>query len=199
MIFRALLLAMALVVMCETTPAQAQDEGWARRIFHMDRVEKWREQRRQRAALAARQEAIRREAARRNDYVQVQPPQRQAQHPGPTRVYGYVQREQDARRRGDCLAPRAVVGLERYNLQEARDNAISLWMEAEKLHNGVKYMNPENAIVLSADGKGPDCYLSSTGNRASEKLAEQANKVLHQCEFRARPCSGNIGADQARR
>lgn len=182
MMLRVLLVVFSLVLICETKPVQAQDDGWTRRLFHLDRVEKWREQRRARAAVAARREAIRQAEYR--------------AHPG-TRVYSFVQREHDARHRPECLTPRSVVGLEKYNLDEAKNNAISLWMEAEKLHNGVKYMNPENALVLSNGGKGPDCYVSSTGNRASEKIAEGTGRQLHQCEFRARPCAGI--AEEARR
>lgn len=189
---RWLFVIVAFVVVCNANPARAQDEGWTRRLLHLDRIEKWREQRKARAAYAARREAIRRAADSAPGAVPVA-----AAHPA-TRVYSYIQREPDARRRGECLVPRSVVGLEKYSLEEAKNNAIAMWMEAEKLHNGVKYMNPENAVVLSNGGKGPDCYISSTGNRASERLAEGAGKVLHQCEFRARPCSGII-TEEARR
>lgn len=189
---RWLVVAVALFAVWSPTPASAQDESWTRRLFHLDRVEKWREDRKARAAAAARREAIRRAAEH------APPPTVVAgKHPA-TRVYSYVHREPDARHRAECLTPRSVVGLEKYSLEEARNNAIAMWMEAEKLHNGVKYMNPENAVVLSNGGKGPDCYISSTGNRASERLAEGAGKVLHQCEFRARPCSGAI-TEEARR
>lgn len=100
--------------------------------------------------------------------------------------------------RGECLAPRSVVGIEKYNLDEAKDSAIGLWMEAEKMHHGVKFMSPDNAIVLSDGGRGPECYVSSTGNRMSEKVAEKAGQVLHQCNFVARPCAGGISAGRRR-
>lgn len=182
MMLRLLLVIFSLLLIFESKPVRAQDDGWTRRLLYLDRVEKWREERRHRAAAAARREAI-----RRAEY---------GGHPA-TRVYSFIQREPDGRHRPECLVPRSVVGLEKYNLDEAKNNAIALWMEAEKLHNGVKFMNPENAIVLSNGGKGPDCYVSSTGNRASEKIAEGAGRVLHQCEFRARPCAGI--AEEARR
>lgn len=91
-------------------------------------------------------------------------------------------------RQGHCYPVRAVVGLEKYNVDEAKQNAVELWMEQVRLHHGVKWMDPENAIILSGGGKGPDCYLSSTGTRASERLAENIGKRLSQCEFVARPC-----------
>lgn len=101
--------------------------------------------------------------------------------------------------RGECLAPRSVVGIEKYNIEEAKDSAISLWMEAEKMHHGVRFMGSDNAIVLSDGGRGPECYVSSTGNRASEKIAEGvAGKVLHQCVFTARPCPGGISGGRRR-
>lgn len=116
------------------------------------------------------------------------------------RVYGYERRWDDRQgRHGECLAPRSVVGLEKYSLDEAKENATALWMEAVKLHHGAKYMNPANALVFSDNGRGPDCYLAATGNRASEQLAEKASKVLHQCEFRARPCEGQVDEDRGRR
>lgn len=91
-------------------------------------------------------------------------------------------------RQGNCYPVRATVGIEKYNVEEARSSAVELWMEAEKLHHGVKYMSPEHAIVFSDGGKGPDCYPSSTGTRASERAAETIGKRLWQCEFIARPC-----------
>lgn len=91
-------------------------------------------------------------------------------------------------RQGHCYPVRAVVGIEKYNIEEARQNAVDLWMESVKLHHGVRFMDPENAIILSGGGKGPDCYLSSTGTRASEKVGEVFGRRLHQCEFQARPC-----------
>ena len=186
-----LVLVLALIAVFDAPPASAQDDlGWVRRTLRIERYRDWREERRQRQIMAARRgrEIELREYARRDD-----------RRRDGTRVYGFIQRDSDPRGRGECLAPRAVVGLEKYNVEEAKENAISLWMEAEKLHNGVKYMNPNNAIVISSDGRGPDCFLSSTGNRASEKLAESANKVLHQCEFRARPCSGAAEEDERKR
>lgn len=91
-------------------------------------------------------------------------------------------------RQGNCYPVRSVVGVEKYNLEEAKQNAIDLWMEQAKMHHGVRFMDPENAIILSDGGKGPDCYLSSTGTRASEKAAEIVGRRLTQCEFIARPC-----------
>lgn len=92
-----------------------------------------------------------------------------------------------------CQPVRAAVGLEKYNLEEAKDNAVAMWMEAVGLHIGKKFMNPDNAVVLSDRGRGPECYLSATGNRLSEKAAEQAGRQLHQCEFVAHPCPGPVG------
>lgn len=117
-------------------------------------------------------------------------PVRQRHYAAP--VYGYVQQAPyDTRRRPECLVQRAAVGLEKLNLDEARQSAIGLWMEAVQLHEGKRWMNPDNAIVLSNGGRGPDCYLSATGNRFSEKAAEATSgRVLHQCEFIARPCAG---------
>ena len=59
---RWLVVAVALFAVWSPTPASAQDESWTRRLFHLDRVEKWREDRKARAAAAARREAIRRAA-----------------------------------------------------------------------------------------------------------------------------------------
>lgn len=206
MMIRFALVVLALIAASGAQPASAQeDQSWVKRTLRIERLRQWREERRERQLMAAR-EAERRELARREDerrelsreeierreFARRDAERRReaSLRRDGTRVYGYIRREADVRGRSECLAARSVVGLERYSLEEAKENAISLWMEAEKLHNGVKYMNPNNAIVISADGKGPECYLSSTGNRTSEQLAEKANKVLHQCEFRARPCRG---------
>lgn len=99
--------------------------------------------------------------------------------------------------RHECLQVRAVVGLEKYNLEEAKQNAIDMWAEQTKLHHGVKFINADNAIILSDGGRGPDCYVSATGTRASEKAAEVVGRKLVQCEFIARPCAGSI--DDGRR
>lgn len=107
--------------------------------------------------------------------------------------------QHNSRGRGECLPMRAVVGVERGDLENAKANAISMWMEQVKLHEGLKYMNPDNAIVLSDGGRGPDCYASSTGLRWSEQVAEKVGRSLHQCEFRARPCAGPDESDSKRR
>lgn len=105
--------------------------------------------------------------------------------PGP-RVMGWTGYGPGGPRRDVvCMPPRSVVGVEKYNVEEARSSAVSLWMEAEKLHHGVKFMNPKNAIVVQ-----DDCYLSSTGNRGSEKIAEGVGKTLQQCVFTAIACEG---------
>lgn len=101
--------------------------------------------------------------------------------------------------RHECLHVRAVVGLEKYNIEEARQNAIDMWSEQVKLHHGVKFMNPDNAIVMSDGGRGPDCYVSATGTRASEKAAEAIGRKLSQCELIARPCAGPIDEGRGRR
>ena len=193
MMIRFALVVLALIAASGAQPASAQeDQSWVKRTLRIERLRQWREERRERQLMAAR-EAERRELARREDerrelsreeierreFARRDAERRReaSLRRDGTRVYGYIRREADVRGRSECLAARSVVGLERYSLEEAKENAISLWMEAEKLHNGVKYMNPNNAIVISADGKGPECYLSSTGNRTSEQLAEKANKV----------------------
>lgn len=100
--------------------------------------------------------------------------------------------------RGECLPSRAVVGVEKYSLDEAKENAIAMWMENVKLHEGVRFMSPDNAVVLSDGGRGPECYVSSTGLRLSEKAAGAAGQVLHQCTFVARPCPGGISGGRRR-
>lgn len=102
-------------------------------------------------------------------------------------------------RRHECLQVRAVVGLEKYNVEEARQNAVDMWMEVVKLHHGVRFMNPDNAIVMSDGGRGPDCYVSATGTRASEKAAEVVGRRLSQCEYVARPCAGVMDEGRGRR
>ena len=100
----------------------------------------------------------------------------------------YVRPREVQQVRHGCLGVTlSVVGLEAYSLETARSSAIANWMEAVKLHHGVKYMNPEHAV-----SEGPACFLSTTGNRSSEKAGEflHGGKSLHQCEFRARPCIG---------
>ena len=209
MMKRCVLVLFTAIAAFDMEPAAAQEQqGWFRRTLSLERFRNWREVRRERQLAEARRARERRKftagAGERSDgprsEVERSKAAREEAAARPaTRVYGFMRGEPNHRRRGECLAPRSVVGLERYSLEEAKENAISLWMEAEKLHNGVKYMDPDYAIVLSADGKSPDCYISSTGNRASEQLAAKVNKVLHQCEFRARPCSAAADVDRQRR
>ena len=167
-----LLLSLALLIGM-VTPTVAQDD-WVRRVLREER-------RRDYQAWLHRQ----RLAEQRRQYELVY--QR-------GQVYGWVQRIPDSRHRPDCIPqPRSVVGLEKYNVDEARANARHMWMEAEKLHNGVKYMNPDNALVIE-----DDCYVSSTGNRGSEKAAESVGRARQQCVFTARACVGPADDERKR-
>ena len=154
------------------TPIAAQEGGarWAWQEIHRRQYQDYLRQQRLRAYQAQQQ---------RQQY--------------PVYAYGPRAYTLEQRRQARCEAVQSAVGVEKYNLDEARESARQLWMERVKLDHGVKYMNPDNAIILSGQGDGPDCYLSATGTRKSEKAAEAvAGAVLHQCEFIAAPCIGGV-------
>lgn len=159
----------ALVAVIATGAFAQEDSRWVKRIIGYRHVCDW--------------EGCRRHPVYQNVYVPYAP-----------RSYSLTYAHPH---RHECLQVRAVVGLEKYNVEEARQNAIDMWMEAIKLHHGVRWMNPDNAIIMSDGGRGPDCYISATGTRASEKAAEVVGRRLHQCEYVARPCAGPV--DDGRR
>ena len=100
-------------------------------------------------------------------------------------VRAYIQREYDTRDdRGRCLAKHKAIGNERYDREKAREDARQAWASLVRFHWGVKYMDLQYAkdIVFT-------CSKSSTGERASEKVAGAlTGGALQQCEIEAQPC-----------
>lgn len=97
-------------------------------------------------------------------------------------VYGYVQRDTDKAPR--CYnAKISAIGVEAYDKGKAKERAESAWAEIVRARVAGRYMDIGNAEAVVFE-----CWRSSTGNRASEKLADEAGKELHQCSLEAVPC-----------
>lgn len=103
------------------------------------------------------------------------------------RVYGYHQalpRVDSAANAPRCYTGRlSVVGIEAFDKDKAKEQAVSAWAEAVRARIGGKFMD-----IRNADAVVYECWASATGNRASEKVADLGGKELHQCEITAQPC-----------
>lgn len=76
-----------------------------------------------------------------------------------------------------------AIGLERYDLDDAKEEADVAWRTHVAHHFGQKYVDLNHARHLSYT-----CNQSSTGGRKSEGAAAAVRKFLHQCEIEAIPC-----------
>lgn len=99
--------------------------------------------------------------------------------PRPERVYAYERREEGPR----CRPVITATGHEAYGRTVAKEEGEQAWMEEVRGRWGARYMDPRNAIELTYE-----CYRSATGNRLSEKSADNLGKVLEQCRIQAIPC-----------
>ena len=84
-----------------------------------------------------------------------------------------------------------AIGEERYGNDRAKEAAAAAWMERVRFRHGVRFMDLRNARHASYE-----CSRSSTGNRASEKTAEIANRFLEQCELKAEPCKAQKDSEE---
>lgn len=86
-----------------------------------------------------------------------------------------------------CKGRMAREGVEKYQIEDAKESAKSMLQEAIRRHHGGKYMDPANWKEVEFD-----CGLSSTGNRGSEKTAGTltGGGALQQCTIYAKPCRG---------
>lgn len=97
-------------------------------------------------------------------------------------VYGYVQRDTDKAPR--CHnAKISAVGVEALDKGKAKERAEAAWAEVVRAKVAGRFMQ-----ISNAEGVVYECWKSSTGNRASEKAAEEFGRELHQCSVEGVPC-----------
>lgn len=113
----------------------------------------------------------------------------------PTRVYGYTgyyNEGQDKTQRCATLPnsqPHRIsaVGIEAYDKEKAKEQAVSAWAEIVRAKIGGRWMDAANAEAAVFE-----CWRSATGNRASEKAADFGGRELHQCSLDANPCRAKL-------
>lgn len=110
------------------------------------------------------------------------------------RVYGYTHYGDTADKGPRCATqpnglPNRIsaVGIEAYDIEKAKEQAIAAWAEIVRAKIGgrlMDYANSEAAVF--------ECWRSATGNRASEKAADFGGRELHQCSLDANPCRSKV-------
>lgn len=116
-------------------------------------------------------------------------------YPSPTRVYGYTgyyNEAQDKTQRCATLPngqPHRIsaIGIEAFDKEKAREQAIAAWAEIVRAKIGGRWMD-----VANAEASVFECWRSATGNRASEKMADFGGRELHQCGLDATPCRAKL-------
>ena len=103
-----------------------------------------------------------------------------------TRVYSYVQRDDDDGDRGVCRDVRRVVGDQHLSVDGAKKAANDAWAGTVRFHLGEKFMDLSNArrVVYT-------CSRSSIKDGGVTTLGQS----LTRCEVEASPCSAARTAD----
>lgn len=107
-----------------------------------------------------------------------------------TRVYGYTaygnaqdKTERCARLPNGQPHRISAVGVEAFDKDKAKEQAVAAWAEIVRAKIGGRWMDANHA-----EASVFECWRSATGNRASEKMADFGGRELNQCSLDANPC-----------
>ena len=97
----------------------------------------------------------------------------------PTRVYGYVRRDDD--REDRCKAVKRVVGQQALSVDGAKKEANEAWAAAVRFHHGEKYLDLANA-------RGVTYSCSRSSIKEAGTSVTTLGQAFTRCEVEATPC-----------